>query len=80
VRGANSDKLARWCIMGVQGALLSLLLKEPLYMQSLTVALPAPAPGDAAAARAALYRAVAGALRTSTEPLACSHWTHCLSM
>lgn len=30
-----SDKIAKWQIMGVQGALLDLLLKEPLYFESL---------------------------------------------
>lgn len=41
-----SDKLARWGCLGLQGGLLSALLEEPLYLSSITVALP---PGDAAA-------------------------------
>lgn len=32
-----SDKFARWNVVGVQGALLSLLLNEPLYFQSVIV-------------------------------------------
>jgi tRNA-specific adenosine deaminase 1 len=57
----RSDKLAKWCLLGVQGALLSTLLEEPLYLQSLTVALPPSHDGLAPAAAAALQRAVAGA-------------------
>lgn len=32
-----SDKLMRWNIVGIQGALLSRLLEEPIYMKSITV-------------------------------------------
>ncbi|PNF38265.1 hypothetical protein B7P43_G11619 [Cryptotermes secundus] len=32
-----SDKFARWNVVGLQGALLSLLLNEPLYFQSVIV-------------------------------------------
>ncbi len=56
----RSDKLARWNVMGVQGAMLSEVLEEPLYMQSLTVALPHCTTEVAHQARAALWRAVAG--------------------
>eukprot|EP00967_Tisochrysis_lutea_P066722 scaffold87036_cov17-Tisochrysis_lutea.AAC.1 len=34
-----SDKIARWCCLGVQGCLLSALI-EPLYLTSLVVSLP----------------------------------------
>ncbi|RZC40089.1 prostaglandin F synthase-like [Asbolus verrucosus] len=33
-----SDKLAKWCHLGIQGALLSILLKEPIYLSSFTIA------------------------------------------
>nr|CAH7743724.1 unnamed protein product [Callosobruchus chinensis] len=33
-----SDKLSKWCHMGLQGALLSLLLDKPLYVSSFTIA------------------------------------------
>jgi hypothetical protein len=52
-----SDKVARWTLLGAQGALLSGLLARPLYLESLTVAVPG---GDAAVrerAAAALRRA-----------------------
>ena len=55
-----SDKLAKWCLLGLQGALLSTLLEEPLYPHSLTVALPHCAAEAANAAAAALQRAVIG--------------------
>ncbi|BDA47371.1 tRNA-specific adenosine deaminase 1 [Coccomyxa sp. Obi] len=55
-----SDKLARWTLLGLQGAMLSELLEEPLYMQSLTVALPNCTQTSVEQARAALWRAVVG--------------------
>lgn len=55
-----SDKLARWTLLGLQGAMLSELLEEPLYMQSLTVALPNCTHTSVEQARAALWRAVVG--------------------
>lgn len=35
-----SDKLARWACCGLQGALLSAVLRAPLYLSTLTVATP----------------------------------------
>lgn len=35
-----SDKIARWACLGVQGALLSGLLLDPLYLSSITIAAP----------------------------------------
>ena len=48
-----SDKLARWHAIGMQGAMLSLLLSEPLRLASLTVAPPCSV---AALSRAILTR------------------------
>ena len=45
-----SDKLARWAAIGVQGALLSLLLPRPLRLSSLSVGTPCSLP--------ALHRAI----------------------
>lgn len=56
----RSDKLARWTLLGVQGAMLSELLEEPLFMQSLTVALPHCTHTSVEQARAAMWRAVVG--------------------
>ena len=51
-----SDKIAKWCVLGLQGALLSGLLENPLALASVTVAVPEE--GLLAPARAALRRAL----------------------
>jgi tRNA-specific adenosine deaminase 1 len=37
-----SDKFARWNVVGLQGALLALLINEPVYFQSLTIGAGGP--------------------------------------
>ena len=66
----RSDKLAKWCLLGVQGALLSTVLEEPLYLQTLTVAIPPSKGSLAEAAAAALQRAVAGETSWDVAPCA----------
>jgi tRNA-specific adenosine deaminase 1 len=39
-----SDKIARWCCLGVQGALLAALLQDPLYISRVVVSAPPPLP------------------------------------
>ena len=51
-----SDKIAKWCVLGLQGALLAGLLEGPLALASVTVAVPEE--GFVAPARAALRRAL----------------------
>lgn len=56
-----SDKLARWCVMGIQGALLHQLLEEPIRISSLTsTCIPPLAEQDTSQAWSALERAVSG--------------------
>ncbi|KAK3243451.1 hypothetical protein CYMTET_46899 [Cymbomonas tetramitiformis] len=53
-----SDKLAKWSVLGIQGTLLSSLLAQPLYLDTLTVA---QHPGGARAL-SAVRRAIGGRL------------------
>ncbi|KAI4470529.1 trna-specific adenosine deaminase 1 [Holotrichia oblita] len=42
-----SDKIAKWCYLGIQGCLLSFLLTRPIYLKSFTVAGKTPFSKDA---------------------------------
>lgn len=33
-----SDKITKWCYLGIQGALMSILLEKPIYLSSFTIA------------------------------------------
>ncbi|GIL66149.1 hypothetical protein Vafri_19746 [Volvox africanus] len=57
-----SDKIARWCCLGVQGALLSGLLERPLYVELLAIA-ATPALEAAVGADSARFAVVAAARR-----------------
>ncbi|KAF5283149.1 hypothetical protein FQA39_LY17407 [Lamprigera yunnana] len=52
-----SDKLAKWCHVGIQGALLSLIVKNPICLSSFTVA------GDTPFSKESLSRAIYGRLK-----------------
>lgn len=66
-----SDKIARWCCLGLQGSLLLGLLGAPLFLSSISTGIPPPNPPEGALARAAeaLWRAVAGRTRQHAEQL-----------
>jgi hypothetical protein len=57
-----SDKMARWSCLGVQGALLSMILAAPLYLGRIIIAVPhAGAPSfEASFLEKSIKRAVAG--------------------
>ncbi|GLI67671.1 hypothetical protein VaNZ11_011832, partial [Volvox africanus] len=57
-----SDKIARWCCLGVQGALLSGLLERPLYVELLAIG-ATPSLEAAVGAEAASLAVVAAAHR-----------------
>ena len=58
---ACSDKMARWCILGVEGALLQQFLEEPLHIDTLTAACTtASAKQNMTQALSALKQAILG--------------------
>nr|CAD7578325.1 unnamed protein product [Timema californicum] len=58
-----SDKLARWNAVGIQGALLSLLLSAPVHLGSIVIARVCPHSQEA------LHRAVVGRVDGGSRPL-----------
>nr|CAD7396730.1 unnamed protein product [Timema cristinae] len=58
-----SDKLARWNAVGIQGALLSLLLSTPVHLSSIVIARVCPHSQEA------LHRAVVGRVDGGSRPL-----------
>nr|CAD7455030.1 unnamed protein product [Timema tahoe] len=58
-----SDKLARWNAVGIQGALLSLLLSAPVHLSSIVIARVCPHSQEA------LHRAVVGRVDGGSQPL-----------
>ena len=70
---ACSDKIARWCILGVQGALLHQFLEERIHVNSLTTACTSlPAKQSATQALSALERAILG----EPVPVSCCKKDH----
>ncbi|KAG2499427.1 hypothetical protein HYH03_002374 [Edaphochlamys debaryana] len=63
-----SDKLSRWCCLGLQGSLLSGILEAPLTLHSLAVGAP-PGLEEAAGREAALAAVEAAARRCLEERL-----------
>ncbi|XP_050085268.1 tRNA-specific adenosine deaminase 1 [Anopheles aquasalis] len=58
-----SDKMARWAVVGVQGALLMLLLEKPIYFKTLVLC------DDTDHSVEALRRAIWGRMETAIETL-----------
>jgi len=57
-----SDKIAKWCCLGVQGSLLTSLLCKPIYLDTITVG--AGENLDTQKCHEALHRALVGRFRT----------------
>ncbi|KAK4872921.1 hypothetical protein RN001_014950 [Aquatica leii] len=58
-----SDKLARWCHIGLQGALLTRILSNPIYLSSFTIV------GDTPFNEESLRRALYGRLNIEKPPI-----------
>ena len=61
-----SDKLARWNAVGLQGALLSLLIDKPIYFQSLIIG------GECPFSKTALQRAIIQRVSDKISPAKCN--------
>lgn len=68
-----SDKIAKWSLLGMQGALLGSLLGGPLYFHGLVVGAPGSGEGAPAAERASIVQTAEAALHRAfnerTQPL-----------